>query len=710
MTGEQKPSAAVHSLHDPVRYLKGVGPRLSEKLADKGIHTLQDLIFHIPYRYEDRRTFTPIARLAPGEKAVVSGTIVACGRTGKRWRPGFQVVIDDGSGALCLKWFRMPGAYLEAKLEKGRVVIASQAVRKFDALLEMDHPELEILEPGEQQDSLSFGRLAPIYSLPEGFSQKTFRGMVKRALDEAGEKIPELLPEDIRSKRNWPDIQSAINSVHFPPGDADPAELERLATVWHRRLYYQEFFLLELALALSRKGMEFEKARPISAGEQKIEMLRAIIPFSLTSAQERVISEIKDDMSKSRPMHRLLQGDVGSGKTIVALFSALRVIDARLQVAVMAPSEVLAEQHWLNLHRWLDRLGIRSGLLSSAVRGEDRARVLSGVADGSVRLLVGTQALIQEKVQFSRLGLAIIDEQHRFGVEERLKLKGKGADRPPHILAMTATPIPRSLAMTAYGDLDLSVLDQMPPGRKPAVTDLILAKEINRAWDELKKRVQRGEQAYVVYPLVLESAKLELQDATRKFEELSQKVFPEFRLGLIHGRLSPEEKEKVMAKFRDNEVKILVATTVIEVGIDVPNATAIVIEHAERFGLSQLHQLRGRVARSDKECICFLVAHHPLTEPAKERLKAVAETTDGFKISEVDLRLRGPGEFLGTRQSGLPPFKFADLIRDVKELAMARNDAFAWADNYDLNRPEFEALRKELLARYGRLLQFARAG
>jgi ATP-dependent DNA helicase RecG len=698
------------SLHEPVRYLKGVGPRLAEKLLTKGIATIEDLLFSLPYRYEDRRELKPISKIRAGEKAVVSGKIVACGKTGRRWRPGFQAVIDDGSGALALNWFRMPGGYLEDKLKKGRVVIASQTVRKYGPLLEMDHPELEIFEESEQPDSLSFGRIVPIYSLPEGFSQKSFRALVFQALEKARNQFAEIIPPEILAKKAWPDFQTAICNAHFPAFDADIDELNQLRSPWHQRLYYQEFFLLELALALNRKGMTRERAFPVRAGERKSQQLKKIIPFQLTGSQEKVIAEIAVDLAKSQPMHRLLQGDVGSGKTMVALFAALAVIDAGLQVAVMAPSEVLAEQHWLNLHRWLDQLGIACGLLTAGVRGEEREKILLGVREGTISLLVGTQALIQEKVAFKRLGLAVIDEQHRFGVEDRLKLKAKAGERPPHVLVMTATPIPRSLAMTAYGDLDISLLDEMPPGRKPPATILLSEGELDRAWTEIKNRACRGEQAYVIYPLVEESAKLEIQNATRQYAELSRKTFPELKVGLIHGRLSPEAKEEVMDKFRRGEIQILVATTVIEVGVDVPNATVMVVEHAERFGLSQLHQLRGRVVRSEKDAVCFLVAHEPLTELARERLKTIATTTDGFRIAEADLRLRGPGELLGTRQSGLPPFRFADLVRDLKELALARNDAFQWAETHDLERPEYAALKKALLKRYGGVLHLAGAG
>jgi len=698
------------SRRDSVRYLKGVGPVLSERLAEKSILTVEDLIYHIPYRYEDRRDLKRISKLALGDKAVVAGKIVAAGKTGRRYRPGFEAVIDDGTGVLSLKWFRMPGSYLEDKLTKGVTVVASQTVSKYGLLLQMAHPELEILGEGEELDSLSFGRIVPIYSLPAGFSQKSFRNLVDQVLENAGDKLAELLPAEIKSQREWPEVATALRNVHFPPADANLEELQNLRTLWHRRLYYQEFFILELALALSHKGVTYEKAFPMRAGEHKAAQLRALLSFSLTAAQERVIAEIKTDLAKSRPMHRLLQGDVGSGKTIVALFCALTALDAGLQVAVMAPSEVLAEQHWHNLHRWLDQLGITCGLLTSGVRGEDREKILSRVKDGSMQLLVGTQALIQEKIEFQRLGLAVIDEQHRFGVQERSKLKAKGAERPPHILVMTATPIPRSLAMTAYGDLDISILDQMPVGRKPPRTVLLPDKKIENAWGEIKRRLANAEQAFIVYPLVEESAKLELHDATQKFEELSREVFPDFRLGLIHGRMPPEQKEAVMEKFRKNEISVLIATTVIEVGIDVPNANTMVIEHAERFGLSQLHQLRGRVGRSEKESVCYLVAHEPLTDIAKDRLKTIAETTDGFKIAEADLRLRGPGEFLGTRQSGLPPFRFADLLRDIKELALARNDAFAWVETANLDLPQHAELKKEMLKKYGRMIHLARVG
>ncbi len=690
--------------------MKGVGPRLGERLLQKGIGSIQDLIYHLPFRYEDRRETTQISRLRPGIKAVTTGKVIAVSKSGRWRRQAFQAVIDDGTGALTLKWFHLPGNYLQQKIQKGRVVVASQTVREYGDLLEMDHPELEVLEEGEELDSLSFGRIVPIYSLPEGFSQKTFRALTNQALSLNLDQLLDFVPAELLEQRHWLDLKGALHNLHFPGMDADLHALNEHRTLAHRSLYYQEFFVLEMALALSRRGLSESPAKPISGGDAQIQKFRSLLHFQLTAAQERVLLEIEDDLARPRPMHRLLQGDVGSGKTVIALFCALRAIAGGLQAAMMAPSEVLAEQHWLNIHRGLDQMGISSALLTSGVRGPEREKVLNQARTGELSFLVGTQALIQEKVEFAKLGLAIIDEQHRFGVAERSRLKAKGKGETPHILVMTATPIPRSLAMTAFGDLDISILDQLPPGRKPVETKLLKAREVNAAWRELKKRVGQGEQAYVVYPLVEESERMELQDATQKFQELSRQVFPEYRLGLLHGRLKPEEKEAVMEKFRVCEIQILIATTVIEVGIDVANATAMVIEHAERFGLSQLHQLRGRVARSDKSAICFLVAHPPLTDPARERLKVMTETTDGFKISETDLRLRGPGEFLGTAQSGMPPFRFADLIRDLKELSAARNDAFQWIETGNINRPDLAPLRKEIRQKYGKFLHLARAG
>jgi len=697
-------------LTDSVRYLKGVGPKRAEQFVQKGVRTILDLLYYLPYRYEDRRNLKKISQLVSEEKAVVVGRVVAVERL-RRWRNQiFQVLIDDGTGAMALKWFNLPGNYLEEKLKKGQMIIASQTVRKYGALLEMAHPEIEVLEEGEELDSLSFTRIVPIYSLPEGFSQKWFRRLIKIALEQISQEPEELIPEEVRKKRNLPLLMEAIKNLHFPANEVELSELNQHRSIWHRRLYYQEFFLLELALALSKKGRAEKPAYSVQDKNLLAEKLNSLLEFNLTPAQKRVIEEINNDLIQTKPMHRLLQGDVGSGKTIVALFCALSVIGSGLQVAVMAPSEVLAEQHWLNLHRYLDQLGISCALLTSAVKAERRKKILENAKSGRLSVLVGTQALIQEQVEFFRLGLAIIDEQHRFGVQERARLKAKGKERTPHILVMTATPIPRSLAMTAYGDLDLSILDQMPPGRKPPNTVLLFSEEVRRAWQEIKQRARANEQAYIVYPLVSESSKLELQDATRKYQELSQEVFSEFKVGLLHGQLLPEEKEKVMERFRAGEIQILVATTVIEVGIDVSNATVMVIEHAERFGLSQLHQLRGRVARSEKEAICFLVAHPPLTELAVKRLETLLKTTDGFRIAEADLSLRGPGEFLGVRQSGIPPFRFADIIRDVKELSLARNDAFQFAENVDWKRAEYRELRKELITRYGKLFPLARVG
>ncbi|RMF88793.1 MAG: ATP-dependent DNA helicase RecG, partial [Nitrospinota bacterium] len=515
-----------------------------------------------------------------------------------------------------------------------------------------------------------------IYPATEGMPQKQLRRIMKQVIDTYGDKIEETLPPALRERWRLIPLSEAIRQVHFPDDSVDVELLNAQRSPGHRRLIFEELFFLELALALKRQGTLEEKRGIAYHGEGKLqEKLRRLLPYRLTAAQERVLEEIRQDMRQPHPMNRLLQGDVGSGKTIVALFALLTAIESGYQAAIMAPTEILAEQHYLTLYPYLEQLGYPMALLTSNVRGTRREALLSAIARGEIALVIGTHALIQEDVRFARLGFVVIDEQHRFGVLQRASLMQKGYH--PDVLVMTATPIPRTLAMTVYGDLDVSVIDQLPPGRQPITTRVFYEKQRERAYQLVRSEVEAGRQAYLVYPLVEESEKLELKAATEMATRLQQETFPQFSIGLLHGRMRSEEKEAVMRAFAAGEIDILVSTTVIEVGIDIPNASVMLIEHAERFGLAQLHQLRGRVGRGPHRSYCLLLAHYPMSEEARQRLRVMVESQDGFYIAERDLEIRGPGEFMGTRQSGLPELKLADLVRHQQLLQEARQAAFS---------------------------------
>ncbi len=704
----------------PVQYLKGVGPRVAEMLDRRGVSTVEDLIFYLPSRYEDRRTLKKISQVRPGERVTVMGEVAAIGLPRRRARMrAFEMAVDDGTGVIICKWFHYHGDYLEKRHQKGQHVIVSEVARLYGGKLELHHPDVEIIAEAQDEQAQSeeheeqeYARIVPIYPSTEGLYQKSLRRIINNALEGYLEMVPDVVPLSIKSGRGLPGVVEALKQVHLPEVDADVAELNRFSSPQHRRLVYDEFFLLELCLALQRQGIIEEPAIPVSGAGRLAQDLRAKLPFRLTSAQERVVEEITEDLKRPRPMHRLLQGDVGSGKTVVAVLAALYAVDEKLQVAIMAPTEILAEQHYLNMHRLLEQAGVRVMLLSAAVRGKARKQALQDIERGHVDIVVGTHAVIQDKVAFARLGLGIIDEQHRFGVLQRAKLKAKGAEgTTPHVLVMTATPIPRTLAMTVYGDLDLSVLDEMPPGRHTVLTEVFHEKNRREVYAIVREEVGRGGQVFVVYPLVEESAKLDLMDATRMADRFRKEVFPELRVGLLHGRMRPEEKEKIMREFKDRKIDILVATTVIEVGIDVPNASIMLVEHAERFGLSQLHQLRGRVGRGGRKSRCLLLAQYTRSDDAWRRLKIMEETNDGFIIAEEDLAIRGPGEFLGTRQSGIPDFRIANILRDAKVLSEARADAFKLIEqDPDLGRQEHRLLRQVLIRKWGKRINLARVG
>jgi ATP-dependent DNA helicase RecG len=574
---------------------------------------------------------------------------------------------------------------------------------------EVHHPDLELIE-ADEREPLHTGRMVPVYPATEGLHQKTLRTVIKRIVDEYAHQVDDCLPPALRERLHLMEASQALREVHFPSADADLEALNHWSSEAHRRLVFEEFFLLELGLALRQRDTMIEERRIAYRGTGALaDQLRTQLPFKLTTAQEHVLAEIMANMRRPHPMNRLLQGDVGSGKTIVALLAMLLAIESGFQAAIMVPTEILAEQHYLTMHHLVEPFGVRVRLLTSAIKGSRRRELLETIAAGDVDLIVGTHTLIQEGLEFKALGLAVIDEQHRFGVLQRATLKRKGYS--PDVLVMTATPIPRTLAMTVYGDLEVSIIDELPPGRLPVITQLCYESRRGQSYELMRQVLRQGRQVYVVYPLIEESEKTDLRAATAMAEQLQREVLPEFRVGLLHGRLKSDQKEHIMRAFSTGDLKVLVSTTVIEVGVDVPNATLMLVEHAERFGLAQLHQLRGRVGRSHHQAYCLLMADFPMSEEAKQRLQTLTQHDDGFVIAERDLEIRGPGEFLGTRQSGLPELRVAHLIRDQRVLAEARREAFALvAEDPHLYRPEHEGLRQALMNRWQQKFELMHVG
>ena len=669
------------SLDTPLQYVKGVGPRKAAGLAEKGLRTVEDLLYHMPFRYEDRSRFATIDSLRPGTRATISGTILSSHLKRTR-KPGFTIfeaLVEDGSAALPLIWFNQP--YLRDLLKTGREVILygeAGLSRYKGRSLQMENPQYEIVSQ-DGTEAIHTGRVVPIYQRLGDLSPRMLRTIMHTILHSLPARVPDPLPESLWRNRGLMTRGEALRLVHFPHQDADLSPYQTRTSEAHQRLIFEEFFLLQLALGLRRRRTEHERrAGSYHTTPEMKRKLFDILPFRLTSAQGRVLKEIVADLTSTRPMNRLLQGDVGSGKTIVAVLAMLLAVENGRQAALMAPTEILAEQHARSLAALLAAARYRVQLFTGALTAAERRPVLRALDDGYIQILVGTHALIQESVVFKNLGLVVIDEQHRFGVVQRAALRGKGpAGATPDVLVMTATPIPRSLALTIYGDLDLSVVDEMPPGRRPIKTHLRSENARPRIYEFVRAQVRQGRQAYVVLPLVEESEKTDLRAAVKMAQELSKKIFSDLRVGLIHGRLKPGEREEVMERFLGGEIDVLVATTVIEVGIDVPNASIMVVEHAERFGLSQLHQLRGRVGRGPHASHCILVHGEDLSEEARARLGVMEQSSDGFLIAEKDLEMRGPGEFLGTRQSGLPEIRVGNIIRDFKLLEEARREAAA---------------------------------
>jgi ATP-dependent DNA helicase RecG len=707
------PAETANVLAQPIQFIRGVGPNRAQALRRLGIETIGDAFTLLPRRYEDRANLKPIRSLEVGKQATFEGTILASGssRTG-RGRRLYEIIVGDATGTIRCLWFQFQERYMRQRYSTGQRVIVTgelrvnpyQAYRK-----EVHHPDVETIDTDEHEP-LHVGRIVPVYPSTEGLHQKTLRTVLKRVVDEYADRVPDCFPQELKARLRLMPLSEALKEVHFPSSEAALEALNAWSSAAHRRLIFEEFFWLELGLALRHRETAVEHRGAAYGGTGELaQRLRARLPFQLTAAQERVLAEIWQDMRRPHPMNRLLQGDVGSGKTIVALLAMLLAIESGFQAAIMAPTEILAEQHYLTMHRLVAPLGVRVALLTSALKGAKRRTLQEAIAAGDVNLVIGTHALIQEEVAFKSLGLAVIDEQHRFGVLQRATLKKKGYH--PDVLVMTATPIPRTLAMTVYGDLDVSVIDELPPGRLPVITKLCYDSRRSEAYDLMRRELRQERQVYVVYPLIEESEKVDLRAATDMAGHLQQEVFREFRVGLLHGRLKSDEKEAIMRAFAAGELPVLVSTTVIEVGVDVPNATVMLVEHAERFGLAQLHQLRGRVGRSQYQAHCLLMANYPMSEEAKQRLRALTETHDGFAIAERDLEIRGPGEFLGTRQSGLPELRVAHLIRDQRVLSEARHAAFALiAQDPRLAQPEHAALRQALMDRWRQKFELMHVG
>jgi ATP-dependent DNA helicase RecG len=680
------------ALDDDLQYLKGVGPSVAQILAKMNLHTVSDLLRYVPRRYEDRTHFRRLSEVMPGELATLHGRVIAADTQGTS-RKNFQitkVLIDDGSGVGQLIFFQQP--YLQKRFQEmaraGRwIVVYGQAKRSGYGPVEIERAEWE--EVSDDTDALSTHRIVPVYPATEGITQKRLRRIIYSAINSYESLIEEPLPPAVLLQHHLLDRKTSIRNVHFP-------ESAVMMEAARRRLIFEEFFLLQVGLARRRKiHAHAARAHRIAVDVERLrEVLRKICSFELTGAQWRAIEDIAQDISSGRVMNRLIQGDVGSGKTMVAVAAMLMAVEAGLQAALMAPTEILAQQHAIVLKRLLEPLKIPIELAIGSLRSKEKEAARTSIASGESRIVIGTHALIQEGVEFHKLGLAVIDEQHRFGVLQRQALQKKGEQ--PHVLVMTATPIPRTLTLTVYGDLDTSIIHELPPGRKPIKTHWKRSEQASEVYSAMQRLILQGRQAYIVCPLVEESEKLQVKAATKLAEHIQRDVFPQFRVGLLHGQMRTEEKEEMMRQFKAQELDILVATTVIEVGIDVPNATVIVIEDADRFGLAQLHQLRGRVGRGEHPSYCILMAS-PKTEDAITRMQVMTETQDGFRIAEEDLKLRGPGEIFGTRQSGLPEFYIGDIVRDVQIMDEARRTAFQLIEtDPNLSLPEHRLLHREL--------------
>jgi ATP-dependent DNA helicase RecG len=678
-------------LDSDVQFIKGVGPRRGSLLASRGIRTIEDLLLHIPKTYQDRANFVPLASLKVGQDAAVHARVYRSRVIETRSRGRIlDVILTDGSSFVHAKWFH--GGYLQTRdFHAGRdvVMFGRVDIDRYESKLVFYNPEFELMEEADETAALDIGRYVPVYEELAGITSRQMRRITASALRDLAADIGDPLPPEIRSAHGLPDLRLCLKRIHFPEPTDDLSQLNDRRSPYHRRLIFEEFFLLELIYALRRMKNRSVAGVRFHTTDRIRQRVKTILPFHPTGAQKRVLKDIVDDMKAEYPMIRLMQGDVGSGKTIVALEAMVIAVENGFQAALMAPTEILAEQHYINARRILAPLEYRVGLIRGGMRKSEKKTLLDDIASGEIQIVIGTHALIEEAAAFHRLGLVIIDEQHRFGVMQRLQLMSKGES--PNTLVMTATPIPRTLAMTLYGDLDLSVIDEMPPGRSPIRTIHASDRDADRVHRMLAKQLEEGRQAYVVYPVIEESEKIDLRSATDGFKKLSD-VFKDRRVALLHGRLKSEEKERTMKAFAAGEIHVLVSTTVIEVGVDVANATIMVIEHAERFGLAQLHQLRGRVGRGAHQSYCVLMTSFRLNDVARQRIQAMVGTTDGFRLAEVDLQLRGPGEMAGTRQSGMPEFRVANLLIDSDLLSLAQKEAQRWVDRSEEREKLIEAL------------------
>ena len=712
--------AAARNHQTPLRYLKGIGPKRAEQLAAFGLQTVEDLLYHLPFRYEDRRHIKNIDQAIVGQEETFIGALAGIQ---KKYNPRrrSQIVtgrLTDQSGAIGLVWYRAPSYLVNALTPGQRLAVHGRVEAGVGGLRQLVHPEFDILEG---DDSWKEPKILPVYEHPAAVPLSLMRKWVSEALTAYRGNLASHLPMSTMQRQKLIDPNDALVELHQPPVQASVAALNSFSSPAHRAIIFDELFYLQLGLAIRKKKNRCSRGVLVKrGGEQLTQKMAALLPFKLTGAQQRVLGEITENMESAQVMQRLVQGDVGAGKTMIAWFSSLSVIENGFQAVWMAPTELLAEQHYRSIQPYAEKLAIKTRLVTGSLTANERDAALDEIAKGGIQLVIGTHALIQEGVHVPRMALGVIDEQHRFGVVQRLALQritGR-ADTAisltgqPHMLLMSATPIPRSLAMVLYGDMDISVIDEMPPGRLPVKTKVFTESQRKTVYLRVLEELRRGHQAFVVYPLVEASEQLQhVRDATKMAEKMRQSVFKEFGVGLVHGRMVSAERDQVMRAFRDGSIRVLVSTTVIEVGIDIPNATVMVIEHAERFGLSQLHQLRGRVGRGTAAAYCLLVNRAPRNPVAQQRLRVMERESDGFRIAEADLALRGPGEFLGTRQAGLSDFRLANLARDSRLLIDARAEAQAWLHNDpELKSRDSQEMRHILLQRWGQRLQLGAVG
>jgi len=713
-----------------VQYVKGIGPRLAEVLAAKGIHTVDDLLHYLPFRYEDRLNPRGISELRAGEMATVIAEVRNSGLFRTRRMPIFELVAGQGRSRLKCIWFN--AAYLRDKFKPGQMIALYGKVEENRGELQLVQPQFEIISDASEEgsteaterkvtESLEIGRIVPIYETAGqgSLTPRWFRRIIRKVLENLAPELPDPIPAVVRNHLALIPPREALWRVHWPEAGESLQDLQSSRTPAHIRLIFGELFFIELGLELKRREQKAQTGIAFQLDENVRTAIKKILPFHPTAAQKRALKEIASDMEKPFPMRRLLQGDVGSGKTIVAFEAAIIAMENGHQVALMAPTEILAQQHYFSARRILEPAGYRVVLLTGSIEDDRKREIRHHITKGNAQLVIGTHTLIEKKVEFANLGLVIVDEQHRFGVLQRFKLMKKSGEAEqssaaaePDVLVMTATPIPRTLALTLYGDLDVSVIDEMPPGRTPVVTRRVSDDQSGKVWEFVSKQVAAGHQVYVVYPVIEENEETELKAAIKMYKELDKNIFPDLKVGLLHGRLDSELKEQVMRMFQKGGLDILVATTVIEVGVDVSNATVMVIEHAERFGLAQLHQLRGRIGRGAAKSYCILMTGGKVSEDGERRLDAMVRTTDGFQIAELDLELRGPGEFFGTKQAGLPSFQVANLIRDRQLLETAKREAAAViaGPNADVSKEEIDRALRHMRARWHKTYGLAEVG